>query len=199
MLSRRLKGKWSLQRRQDFHSTLSVLFTPSLSLRTALHFGIIFTLIISTNEEKVTRAHISLTKYPFLVIHAKGGESMSPKQKDRTTTNFKKFLKKFSIGTLFLIYFKLEWPLSKLVSETLLNTKRRIFIQGEFYLSQRKSFWNRGRKFQILKMFLEILFMYLWLFAKRLWKDFPKESAKTKQVVQAWSKMLKERKQSMHI
>jgi hypothetical protein len=23
---------------------------------------------------------------PFLVIHAKGGESMSPKQKDRTTT-----------------------------------------------------------------------------------------------------------------
>jgi hypothetical protein len=25
----------------------------------------------------------------FLAIHAKGGESMSPKQKDRTTTNFK--------------------------------------------------------------------------------------------------------------
>jgi hypothetical protein len=24
--------------------------------------------------------------YPFLVIHAKGGESISPKQKDRTTT-----------------------------------------------------------------------------------------------------------------
>jgi hypothetical protein len=30
---------------------------------------------------------------PFLAIHAKGGESMSPKQKDRTTTNhqFQKF------------------------------------------------------------------------------------------------------------
>jgi hypothetical protein len=26
---------------------------------------------------------------PFLAIHAKGGENMSPKQKDRTTTNFK--------------------------------------------------------------------------------------------------------------
>ena len=26
---------------------------------------------------------------PFLAIHAKGGESMSPKQKDRTTTKFK--------------------------------------------------------------------------------------------------------------
>jgi hypothetical protein len=26
------------------------------------------------------------SKYPFLVIHAKGGESISPNQKDRTTT-----------------------------------------------------------------------------------------------------------------
>jgi hypothetical protein len=26
------------------------------------------------------------SKYPFLAIHAKGGESISPKQKDRTTT-----------------------------------------------------------------------------------------------------------------
>jgi hypothetical protein len=45
-----------------------------------------------------------------LAIHAKGGESISPKQKDRTTTNFQKFeLRKdssvgdFSIGILFLI------------------------------------------------------------------------------------------------
>jgi hypothetical protein len=36
------------------------------------------------------QAYISL-KYPFLAIHAKGGESISPKQKDRTTINFKKF------------------------------------------------------------------------------------------------------------
>jgi hypothetical protein len=42
-----------------------------------------------------------------LAIHAKGGESISPKQKDRTTTNFQKFeLRKdfsiddFSIGIL---------------------------------------------------------------------------------------------------
>jgi hypothetical protein len=33
---------------------------------------------------------------PFLAIYAKGGESVSPKQKDRTTTNFKKF--SLSIG-----------------------------------------------------------------------------------------------------
>jgi hypothetical protein len=39
---------------------------------------------------------------PFLAIHAKGGESMSPKQKDRTTTYFKNlvFQRVFSIGIL---------------------------------------------------------------------------------------------------
>ena len=29
---------------------------------------------------------------PFLAIHAKGGESKSPKQKDRTTTHFNNFV-----------------------------------------------------------------------------------------------------------
>jgi hypothetical protein len=37
---------------------------------------------------------------PFLAIHAKGGENMSPKQKDRTTTIFK-------IGDFQLVNFKL--------------------------------------------------------------------------------------------
>jgi hypothetical protein len=37
-------------------------------------------------------ASISL-KYLFLAIHAKGGESISPKQKDRTTTKISKFKK----------------------------------------------------------------------------------------------------------
>jgi hypothetical protein len=41
--------------------------------------------------EKVIRAYISLTKYPFLTIHAKGGESISQNKNDRTTTNFKVF------------------------------------------------------------------------------------------------------------
>jgi hypothetical protein len=39
------------------------------------------------------RAHISLSKYPFLAIHAKGGESISPKQKDHPPP-ISKFLKK---------------------------------------------------------------------------------------------------------
>ena len=50
----------------------------------------------------------------FLVIPAKGGESISPKQKDRTTTNFKIFEIKFSIG-IFQISIPLE-IISQLVS-----------------------------------------------------------------------------------
>jgi hypothetical protein len=45
-------------------------------------------MLFTIGEKVVIRAYISL-KYPFLAIHAKGGESISPKQKDRTTTNFK--------------------------------------------------------------------------------------------------------------
>ena len=43
---------------------------------------------------------------PFLAIHAKGGESMSPKQKDRTTTNFKKLNFSKSIFNWYSIMFK---------------------------------------------------------------------------------------------
>jgi hypothetical protein len=55
-----------------------------------------------------------------LAIHAKGGESISPKQKDRTTTNFQNLklrkdfeMMNFSIGVLFLIEFKIGSPSSK--------------------------------------------------------------------------------------
>jgi hypothetical protein len=79
------------------------------------------------------RAYI-LLKYPFLAIHAKGGESISPKQKDRTTTILQKKIElrkefsigDFSIGILFLIEFQIGSTSSKLISKTLLNTKRRI-------------------------------------------------------------------------
>jgi hypothetical protein len=58
--------------------------------RIVLHFGIIFTHISISIEffnclpkgERKTRALM----IPFLAIHAKGEENMSPKQKDRTTT-----------------------------------------------------------------------------------------------------------------
>jgi hypothetical protein len=41
-----------------------------------------------TKGEKVIQRALMI---PFLAIYAKGGESMSPKQKDRTTTNSKNF------------------------------------------------------------------------------------------------------------
>jgi hypothetical protein len=62
-------------------------------------------------EKLVKRAYISL-KYPFLAIHAKGGESISPKQKDRTTTRtttlFQKVLKMMTSSIDILLYPKGE-------------------------------------------------------------------------------------------
>jgi hypothetical protein len=93
MLSHRLKGKMesSAKTRLPLHSiVLFILRCHSASLS---NFGIIFThILFSEGGESLKRAHISLTKYPFLAIHAKEGESISPKQKDHTTTNFKKCL-----------------------------------------------------------------------------------------------------------
>jgi hypothetical protein len=86
--SHRLKGNWSLRRRQrlPLHSIeLLILRRRSEQLS---NFGIIFTHILLAKKGRkwLLRAYISL-KYPFLAIHGKGGESISPKQKDRTTTN----------------------------------------------------------------------------------------------------------------
>jgi hypothetical protein len=75
--------------------------------------------------EKVKRAYISL-KYPFLAINAKGGESISPKQKDRTTTNFKRFELRKDFSIWYLIFDRIS------NCKTLLNTKRRILLRGSF-------------------------------------------------------------------
>jgi hypothetical protein len=74
-----------------------------------------------------------------LAIHAKGGEIISPKQKDCTTTNFENFesrkdfsINDFSIGILFRISNWYNLFKKKLISKTLLNTKRRILLRGSF-------------------------------------------------------------------
>jgi hypothetical protein len=123
MPSHRLKGKWSLRRRQGFHSTLSVSFTLRRHSAPLSNFGIIFTHIHLCHWGESKRA----LKAPFLAINAKGGESISPKQKDRTTApiskNFEiKFLM-FSIGIplrnsiSFGIYILRRSFFSKLVSK----------------------------------------------------------------------------------
>jgi hypothetical protein len=119
-LGHRLKGNWSLRRRQRL--PLHYIKLPILRRRPKQLsvFGIIFThSLFAKGEKVVTRAYISL-KYPFLAIHAKGGESISPKQKDRTTTNFQNLkltkgfeMMNFSIGILFLIEIQIGSPSSK--------------------------------------------------------------------------------------
>jgi hypothetical protein len=76
----------SVKTRLPLHSI--VLFTlrrHSASLSTLVYS---FTYILfAKGEENLKRA----LKTPFLVINAKGGESISPKQKDRTTTLISNF------------------------------------------------------------------------------------------------------------
>jgi hypothetical protein len=77
-----------------------------------------------------------------LAIHAKGGESISPKQKDhtdRTTTSFKNLkgleMMIFSIGVLFsqrVSYFRENSTFKNWYLKTLLNTKRRNLLRGSF-------------------------------------------------------------------
>jgi hypothetical protein len=92
MLSHRLKGKWSLRRRQGFHSTpsyyLSFVVTPHHS---PLWYNPSLTYCLPKGREFMKGSYFT-HKVSVLAIHAKGGESISPKQKDHTTTNFKKCL-----------------------------------------------------------------------------------------------------------
>jgi hypothetical protein len=82
LLSHRLKGKGVFGEEKvstplyRYHLPFAV--TPHHS-----SIGIIFTHILFTNGGESKKG---LTKSPFLTIHAKGGESISPKQKDHTTT-----------------------------------------------------------------------------------------------------------------
>jgi hypothetical protein len=94
---------------KGFHSTPSN-YSSSPTLRNALQLGIIFTpILFSKGGESLQKGLYFTHKYPFLAIHAKGGESISPKQKDRTTANFKNVVfqfvlrKDFSVGILYLI------------------------------------------------------------------------------------------------
>jgi hypothetical protein len=75
----------SAKTRLPLHSTTH----PSSSLRSTLRLWYnLHSYVLSAKGEKIVNKEglISHSKYPFLAIHAKGGESMSPKQKDRTTT-----------------------------------------------------------------------------------------------------------------
>jgi hypothetical protein len=81
-----MKGNWSLRRRQrlPLHSTTHP--SPSLRFTLRLWYNLHSYVLFAKGEKVVRKGLISHSKYLFLAIHAEGGESMSPKQKDRTTT-----------------------------------------------------------------------------------------------------------------
>src|SRR5688572_12686609 len=74
-----------------YYSSFAV--TPSIS-PTLVYSSFIY--FMTKGGENTSRALM----IPFLAIHAKGGESMSPKQKDRTTTHFKNLVFSKSIFQL---------------------------------------------------------------------------------------------------
>jgi hypothetical protein len=74
--------------------------------------------------------------------------------------------------------------------------KGEFHLGGVFVLVKGKAF-ETGEQISNLENASRNLIHIPLTICKWLWKDFPKEFAKTKQVVQMWSKML--RKQSMHI
>jgi hypothetical protein len=91
-----------------------------------------------------------------LAIHAKGGESMSPKQKDRTITNFKNLV--FSKSIYQLVSYcvqKGESSISKMIYQNPLEHL------GGVLFSQRKKHLKQGEKISNLENALQILFIYL--------------------------------------
>jgi hypothetical protein len=122
-ISLRLKGKWSIRQRQRFHSTPSVLITLCwYSIISPLWYNLHPYYLLVPMREKVKRA----LKTPFFAINAKGGESISPKQKDRTTMpiskNFETSLRYFKCSSIGI--FEISIPLRNYISIDIYILKR---------------------------------------------------------------------------
>jgi hypothetical protein len=91
--------EYSAKTRLPLHSTGIIYSSPPL--RITLHFGIIFTLIHLYHRGESKKGS---QNSPFLAISAKGGEILSPKQKDRTTT-----LRNFLNDIFQIVMFVFNW------------------------------------------------------------------------------------------
>jgi hypothetical protein len=99
-----------------------------------------------------------------LAINAKGVELIGPKKR---TAPLPPYLKKlFQKGGEIIQ-----------ITKTLLTAKGRTFSEGAF-IEPKEKHLKRGRIFKILKMLLEIIFLYHWLIAKVFEKTFPKDLQK---------------------
>jgi hypothetical protein len=181
VLSLRLKGKWSIRQRHRFHSTPLVLSTPCrYSASSPIWYNLHSYIICQRGRENI-RAYISL-KVSVFGDSCQRGRKYEPKAKgphhhlvlktnDFPLVNFKLVsycVQKGEESSIFKIdILKPSWTL------------RGGFHWGGVLFSQRKSIWNRGRKFQILKMLLKILFIYpLTILQKNFEKNFQKSLQK---------------------
>jgi hypothetical protein len=129
-----------------------------------------------------------LTKSPFSAIHAKGGESNSPKQKDRTTKFFE--IKVFN----WYLYFKLIY-IVKDFSIGIWNSKPSWKLRGEFnsggvlFKVKGKAFETGGEISNLENASCNLAHISLTICKKTL-KRISKRIKKTKHVVQMWYKML---------
>jgi hypothetical protein len=115
--------------------------------------------------EKVKGSQMS----PFLVINAKGGENISPKQKDRTTTQILKISFQIRISMCFQ---KGERVFSIFkITKTLMNTKGRISFRGSFVLVKGKTFETGGEISNVENASFNIIHMPLTS-CNRLEKNF---------------------------
>jgi hypothetical protein len=112
-----------------------------------------------------------------LAIHAKGGESISPKQKDRTTTLILKGV--FQIGIL-LCSKGGESSIFKIDISKPSWILRGEFIDGEFCLVKGKAFETGGENFKSWKCFAKSYSFTFDCLQKKLWKGFTKRICKNK-------------------
>ena len=110
---------------------------------------------------------------PFLAIHAKGGESMSPKQKDRTTHHqFQKLRvsKEYYHLVSHCVQKGERVVFQKWYIKTLLNTKRRISFRGSFVFANyfvnpfQSSFANSQRQMNKILQSIFKIWNFLPLF-----------------------------------
>jgi hypothetical protein len=132
-----LKGNWSLRRRQRLplrNSSFAVApcHSPSLGERAkGLHLW--YNLNSFVYDQRGRNYFKGSNDSVFGDSCQKGGE-MSPKQKDRTTTNFKNIVLSKSIYQLvsYCVQKEEKISFSKIYIKTLLNTKRWISFRGSF-------------------------------------------------------------------
>jgi hypothetical protein len=160
---------------------------PSPSLCTALHFGIIFTLITHTIEEKVKRALKRLRFWRLMP----NGRYIKPKAKGPHHHQFQSLKRSFQLvsqGKIFKRgFFKLVSKIFGLLSigKTLLNTKRRFSSRGSFLFESKEKHLKQREKISNLENASCESYSYIFDYLQKDFeKIFQKEFAKTKQVVQ---------------